>query len=122
MNNADWLEAISSIDFMRDVGKHFTVNYMLAKEAVQSRMTDGISYTEFSYMLLQAYDFLTLFDRYGCVLQMGGSDQWGNITAGVDLIRRVRHESAHALVTPLITTAAGTKFGKTESGACLAGR
>ena len=117
MNNADWLEAISSIDFMRDVGKHFTVNYMLAKEAVQSRMTDGISYTEFSYMLLQAYDFLTLFDRYGCVLQMGGSDQWGNITAGVDLIRRVRQKSAHALVTPLITTAAGTKFGKTESGA-----
>ena len=117
VNNADWLEEISSIDFMRDVGKHFTVNYMLAKEAVQSRLTDGISYTEFSYMLLQSYDYLTLFDRYGCVLQMGGSDQWGNITAGVDLIRRVRQQSAHALVTPLITTAAGTKFGKTEGGA-----
>ena len=117
INNADWLEEISSIDFMRDVGKHFTVNYMLAKEAVQSRLTDGISYTEFSYMLLQAYDFLTLFDRHDCVLQMGGSDQWGNITAGVDLIRRVRRQPAHALVTPLITTAAGTKFGKTESGA-----
>ena len=117
VNNADWLEEISSIDFMRDVGKHFTVNYMLAKESVQSRMADGISYTEFSYMLLQAYDYLTLFDRYGCALQMGGSDQWGNITAGVDLIRRARQKPAHALVTPLITTAAGTKFGKTESGA-----
>ena len=117
INNADWLEKINAIDFMRDVGKHFSVNYMLAKESVRSRMTDGISYTEFSYMLLQAYDFLTLFTRYGCVLQMGGSDQWGNITAGVDLIRRVRGASAHALVTPLVTTAAGTKFGKTEEGA-----
>ena len=117
INNADWLEEIGAIDFMRDVGKHFTVNYMLAKESVQSRLTDGISYTEFSYMLLQAVDFLTLFERYGCVLQMGGSDQWGNITAGVDLIRRVKQQSAHALVTPLITTAAGTKFGKTEGGA-----
>ena len=117
INNADWLEKISAIDFMRDVGKHFSINYMLAKESVQSRMTDGISYTEFSYMLLQAYDFMTLFDQYGCVLQMGGSDQWGNITAGVDLIRRARGKRAHALVTPLITTAAGTKFGKTEGGA-----
>ena len=117
INNADWLEEINSIDFMRDVGKHFSVNYMLAKESVQSRIADGISYTEFSYMLLQAYDFLTLFDRYGCVLQMGGSDQWGNITTGVELIRRVRREQAHALVTPLITTSAGTKFGKTEGGA-----
>ncbi len=117
INNADWLEGITAIDFMRDVGKHFTVNYMLAKDSVQSRRADGISYTEFSYMLLQAYDFLTLFDRHGCVLQMGGSDQWGNITAGVELIRRVRHASAHALVTPLITTAAGSKFGKTEGGA-----
>lgn len=117
INNADWLEEINAIDFMRDVGKHFSVNYMLAKESVRSRMTDGISYTEFSYMLLQAYDFLTLYDRHGCLLQMGGSDQWGNITAGVDLIRRVRGVSAHALVTPLITTASGTKFGKTEAGA-----
>ena len=117
INNADWLEKISAIDFMRDVGKHFSVNYMLAKESVQSRMTDGISYTEFSYMLLQSYDFLTLYDRYNCVLQMGGSDQWGNITAGVDLIRRARRSQAHALVTPLITTAAGAKFGKTEAGA-----
>ena len=117
INNADWLERINAIDFMRDVGKHFSVNYMLAKESVRSRMTDGISYTEFSYMLLQSYDFLTLYDQHGCVLQMGGSDQWGNITAGVDLIRRVRGARAHALVTPLITTAAGTKFGKTEAGA-----
>lgn len=117
INNADWLEQINAIDFMRDVGKHFSINYMLAKESVRSRMTDGISYTEFSYMLLQAYDFLTLYDRYGCALQMGGSDQWGNITAGVDLIRRVRGAQAHALVTPLITTATGTKFGKTEAGA-----
>ena len=117
INNADWLEEINAIDFMRDVGKHFSINYMLAKESVRSRMADGISYTEFSYMLLQAYDFLTLYDRHGCALQMGGSDQWGNITAGVDLIRRVRGVSAHALVTPLITTAAGTKFGKTEAGA-----
>ena len=117
INNADWLERINAIDFMRDVGKHFSVNYMLAKESVRSRMTDGISYTEFSYMLLQAYDFLTLYERHGCVLQMGGSDQWGNITAGVDLIRRARGGRAHALVTPLITTAAGTKFGKTEAGA-----
>lgn len=117
VNNADWLEEINAIDFMRDVGKHFSVNYMLAKESVRSRMTDGISYTEFSYMLLQAYDFLTLYDRHGCVLQMGGSDQWGNITAGVDLIRRVRGVSAHALVTPLVTKSDGTKFGKTEGGA-----
>ena len=117
INNADWLEEINAIDFMRDVGKHFSVNYMLAKESVRSRMTDGISYTEFSYMLLQAYDFLTLYDRHDCLLQMGGSDQWGNITAGVDLIRRVRGVSAHALVTPLITTASGAKFGKTEAGA-----
>ena len=117
INNADWLEEINAIDFMRDVGKHFSVNYMLAKESVRSRITDGISYTEFSYMLLQAYDFLTLYDRHGCLLQMGGSDQWGNITAGVELIRRVRGVSAHALVTPLITTTAGTKFGKTEAGA-----
>ena len=117
VNNADWLEEINAIDFMRDVGKHFSVNYMLAKESVRSRMTDGISYTEFSYMLLQAYDFLTLYDRHGCVLQMGGSDQWGNITAGVDLIRRVRGVSAQALVTPLVTKSDGTKFGKTEGGA-----
>ena len=88
INNADWLEPTKAIDFMRGVGKHFTVNHMLAKESVQSRRDEGITYTEFSYMLLQAYDYLTLYDRYGCVLQMGGSDQWGNITAGVHLVRR----------------------------------
>ena len=117
INNADWLEPTRAIDFMRDVGKHFTVNYMLAKESVQGRMADGITYTEFSYMLLQAYDYLTLYDRYGCTLQMGGSDQWGNITAGVHLIRRVRDAQVHALVTPLVTSASGQKFGKTEAGA-----
>ena len=105
--------------FLRDVGKHFTVNYMLPKESVRRRLEseDGISYTEFSYLLLQAYDFLQLFDRYGCTLQMGGSDQWGNITAGIDLIRKLRAEKAHGLVMPLVTTASGTKFGKTEAGA-----
>jgi tyrosyl-tRNA synthetase len=104
---------------MRDVGKHFTVNAMLAKESVKRRIEseDGISYTEFSYSLLQAYDFLVLHDKYGCTLQMGGSDQWGNITAGMDLIRRVRGGKAHGIVMPLVTTAAGTKFGKTEAGA-----
>jgi tyrosyl-tRNA synthetase len=103
---------------MRDVGKHFTVNAMLAKESVRRRIEseDGISYTEFSYSLLQAYDFLELFDRFACTLQMGGSDQWGNIVAGMDLIRRVRGGKAHGLVLPLITTASGTKFGKTEAG------
>jgi tyrosyl-tRNA synthetase len=103
---------------MRDVGKYFTVNYMLAKESVKRRSEsdEGISYTEFSYLLMQSYDFLVLHDRFKCVLQMGGSDQWGNITAGVDLIRRLRGAKAHGLVMPLITTASGTKFGKTESG------
>jgi len=119
MNNAEWLTALSAIDFMRDVGKHFTVNAMLAKESVKRRIesADGISYTEFSYSLLQAYDFLVLHDRLGCTLQIGGSDQWGNITAGMDLIRRVRGGKAHGLVMPLLTTAAGVKFGKTEGGA-----
>jgi tyrosyl-tRNA synthetase len=103
---------------MRDVGKHFTVNAMLAKDSVKRRLEsdEGITYTEFSYSLLQAYDFLMLFDRFNCTLQMGGSDQWGNITAGMDLIRRVRSGRAHGLVMPLITTASGTKFGKTEAG------
>jgi len=103
---------------MRDVGKHFTVNGMLAKESVRRRIEgeEGISYTEFSYSLLQAYDYLELFERTGCTLQMGGSDQWGNITAGMELIRRVRGGKAHGLVLPLIATASGTKFGKTEAG------
>jgi tyrosyl-tRNA synthetase len=119
VNNAEWLTTLGAIDFMRDVGKHFTVNAMLAKESVKRRTegADGITYTEFSYSLLQAYDFLVLHDRFGCTLQMGGSDQWGNITAGMDLIRRVRGGKAHGLVLPLITTSAGTKFGKTEAGA-----
>ena len=119
VNNADWLTKLGAIEFMRDVGKHFTVNAMLAKESVKRRIEgeDGISYTEFSYSLLQAYDFLVLYEKYGCTLQMGGSDQWGNITAGMDLIRRVRGGKAHGIVMPLVTTAAGTKFGKTEAGA-----
>ena len=118
VNNADWLTKLGAIEFMRDVGKHFTVNAMLAKESVKRRTEseDGISYTEFSYSLLQAYDYLVLHDRFGCTLQMGGSDQWGNITAGMDLIRRVRGGKAHGLVLPLVTTASGTKFGKTEAG------
>jgi tyrosyl-tRNA synthetase len=118
INNAEWLTRISAIDFMRDVGKHFTVNAMLAKESVRRRIEseDGLSYTEFSYALLQAFDYLVLYDRFGCTLQMGGSDQWGNIIAGMDLIRRVRGGRAHGVVLPLITTSAGTKFGKTEAG------
>lgn len=118
VNNADWLVSMDMMAFLRDVGKHFTVNYMLAKESVKRRLesAEGISFTEFSYLLLQAYDFLVLYDRYGCTLQMGGSDQWGNITAGCDLIRRLRGGRAHGLVLPLVTTAAGAKFGKTEAG------
>ena len=115
-NNADWLRPLGAIDFMRDVGKHFTLNYMLAKESVQMRMESGISYTEFSYMLLQAYDYRELFLRDGVTLQIGGSDQWGNITAGLELIRRTEGGEAHALTFPLMTTASGAKFGKTESG------
>jgi tyrosyl-tRNA synthetase len=115
-DNASWLTKLGAVDFMRDVGKHFTVNYMLAKESVQSRIEGGISFTEFSYMLLQAYDFLELYRREGVTLQIGGSDQWGNITAGLELIRRVEGATAHALTMPLVTTASGTKFGKTESG------
>ena len=119
VDNGEWLASLGAIAFMRDVGKHFTVNYMLAKESVKGRLDrdDGISYTEFSYLLLQAYDFLVLHDRYGCTLQIGGSDQWGNITAGIELIRRLRGAKAHGLVMPLVTTASGTKFGKTEAGA-----
>ena len=118
VNNADWLGTLDLLSFLRDAGKHFTVNYMLQKESVNRRLEseDGISFTEFSYLLLQAYDFVQLFDRYGCVLQMGGSDQWGNITAGIDLVRKLRAKKAHGLVMPLVTSAAGVKFGKTESG------
>src|SRR5687767_1212514 len=116
-NNADWLLPLTAIGFMRDVGKHFTVNYMMQKESVKARLEEGISYTEFSYMLLQAYDYLELHRREGCTLQVGGSDQWGNITAGMELIRKVEGAEAHALTYPLVATASGTKFGKTEAGA-----
>lgn len=119
LDNSAWLTQLSVIDFLRDVGKHFTVNQMVAKESVRSRFErpdQGISYTEFSYMLLQAYDFLHLFDTRGCRLQLGASDQWGNITMGVDLIRRLRQAEVYGLTTPLVTKADGTKFGKTETG------
>ncbi|MEW5984049.1 MAG: tyrosine--tRNA ligase [Acidobacteriota bacterium] len=119
VNNADWLRRLDLVGFLRDIGKHFTVNYMLAKESVKRRLAEeeGISFTEFSYLLLQSYDFLELFDRHGCTLQLGGSDQWGNITAGCDLIRRLRGTKAHGLVMPLVTASSGVKFGKTEAGA-----
>lgn len=118
VNNADWLARFDLLGFLRDTGKYFTVNYMLEKEAINRRLgsDEGISYTEFSYLLLQARDFLELFDRYHCTLQMGGSDQWGNITAGIELIRKLRGKKAHGLVWPLMKTASGAKFGKTESG------
>jgi len=118
MNNADWLVQLNLIDFLRDIGKHFTVNYMLEKDSVRTRLAreEGLSYTEFSYMLVQSYDFLHLFQKHGCVMQVGGSDQWGNITSGTELIRRVLGKSAYGLVYPLITKSDGSKFGKTESG------
>jgi tyrosyl-tRNA synthetase len=118
VNNYDWLSQLSMIDFLRKVGKHFTINYMLAKDSVQNRIEreDGLSYTEFSYMLLQSYDFLHLHDTYGCLLQCGGSDQWGNITAGVQFVRKVCGIPVHGVVYPLITRADGSKFGKTADG------
>src|SRR5262249_6382048 len=118
VNNAEWLAEIDLMSFLRDVGKHFTLHYMLQKESVSRRLEaeEGLSFTEFSYLLLQAYDFLQLFDRYGCTLQLGGSDQWGNITAGIDLVRKLRSRKVHGLVMPLLTTASGVKFGKTETG------
>jgi len=118
LNNADWLTSLNMIEFMRDIGKNFTVNYMLAKDSVRTRLEreEGLSFTEFTYMLLQSYDFLYLYDHYGCRLQTGGSDQWGNITAGVELVRRMRGEQVFGMVYPLITKADGTKFGKTEGG------
>ncbi|HYX81137.1 MAG TPA: tyrosine--tRNA ligase, partial [Gemmatimonadales bacterium] len=117
LDNAKWLVEQRLIDFLRDVGKHFTVNIMLQKESVKARMESGLSFTEFSYMLLQAYDFLHLYRERQCTLQVAGSDQWGNITAGVDLIRRVANAEVHGLVAPMVTRASGQKFGKTESGA-----
>jgi tyrosyl-tRNA synthetase len=117
VNNLDWTAPMSAIEFLRDIGKHFSVNQMLNKDAVSSRLEkDGISYTEFSYQVLQSMDYLELYKRYNCTLQIGGSDQWGNITAGLDLIRRVESASAHALTVPLLTKADGTKFGKTAGG------
>lgn len=119
VDNADWLCSLNLVEFLRDVGKFFSVNAMVARDSVRMRLEgrdQGISYTEFSYSLLQAYDFLELYDRYGCRLQMGGSDQWGNIVAGTDLIRRVRGVVAHGLTMPLVTRADGKKFGKSEQG------
>ena len=119
LDNAEWLWSVGLLEFLRDVGKHFTVNAMISKESVRARLEEreqGISYTEFSYMLLQAYDFLRLFDLHGCRLQLGGSDQWGNIVSGVELIRRVRGAEAHGLTTPLVTDEHGRKLGKTETG------
>jgi len=117
VNNADWLTRISLTDFLRDIGKHFSVNMMIAKESIKRRMEqEGISFTEFAYVLMQAYDYLMLYENHHCTLQMGGSDQWGNITAGVDLIRKIHGAKAHALVWPLLMTSSGTKFGKTEMG------
>lgn len=116
VDNYEWLSQLAVIPFLRDIGKHFGVGAMIARESVRSRLGAGISYTEFTYQVLQAYDFLALHERYGCTVQMGGSDQWGNITAGTELIRRVRGEAAYGLTMPLVTKADGTKFGKTESG------
>ena len=117
VNNYDWTASLSTIDFLRDIGKHFPVNRMLARDVVKRRLEDGISYTEFSYVLLQSMDFLNLYRDHGVTLQFGGSDQWGNLTGGVELIRRAEGGRAHAFATPLITKADGTKYGKTEGGA-----
>lgn len=116
VNNADWMLGLSFIDFIRDVGKHLTINYMMAKDSVKNRMEQGMSFTEFSYQLIQAYDFLHLYTTQNCALQMGGSDQWGNMTSGTELIRRRLGKSAYALTTELITKQDGSKFGKTENG------
>ena len=118
VNNLDWTKPVSALDFLRDIGKHFSVNQMLAKDSVANRLaTAGISYTEFSYQVLQAFDYLELYRRNDCKLQIGGSDQWGNIVAGLDLIRKVEGGTAHALTIPLLAKSDGTKFGKTASGA-----
>lgn len=117
VNNADWLTGLNYIDFLREIGRHFSVNRMLAAESYKIRLEAGLSFIEFNYMLLQAYDFWHLFKQYGCRLQMGGNDQWGNILAGVDLIRRLEGETAFALTFPLITTSSGIKMGKTHKGA-----
>lgn len=122
VNNLDWLGNLNLMDFLRDIGKHYTVNQMLAKDSIRTRLdrakegAEGLSFTEFTYMLMQAYDYLHLFDTHHCRLQMGGSDQWGNITAGIELIGRMREDKAYGLVMPLITTSSGQKFGKSEAG------
>ena len=116
VNNADWFSQYPFVDFLRDIGKHFSVGTILAKESVKNRLEGGISFAEFSYMLLQAYDFLYLYDTYGCRIQMGGQDQWGNITAGIDLIRKLRGKEAFGVTFPLLTTSSGKKFGKSEAG------
>lgn len=116
VNNYSWLGNMEMIRFLRDVGKYFPIGYMLSKESVKARLEEGLSYTEFSYMILQSYDFLNLFQEYGCEMQAGGSDQWGNITAGIDLIRRIANKKAYGLTFPLVVKSDGTKFGKTESG------
>lgn len=116
LNNADWLTKINYIEFLRDIGRHFSVNRMLAAESYKMRLEKGLNFIEFNYMLLQGYDFLYLFQRYGCALQMGGNDQWGNMLAGTELIRKVEAKDAHALTFPLITTSLGQKMGKTEKG------
>ena len=116
VSNYTWLSELRTIEFLRDVGKHFSMGYMLGKESVSSRLSTGISFTEFSYMVLQAYDFMALNRKYGCELQIGGSDQWGNITAGIELCRRVLHKTMYGLTFPLLEKSDGTKFGKTETG------
>ncbi len=117
LNNADWLVPLNYIEFLRDIGRHFSVNRMLSAESYRMRLETGLSFIEFNYMLLQAYDFLYLFDDYDCRIQMGGSDQWGNIVAGVDLVRRMRQKTVYGITFPLITTASGEKMGKTAQGA-----
>ena len=119
LNNADWLSQLGYISFLRDIGRHFSVNRMIKAESYKMRLEaeEGLNFIEFNYMLLQAYDFLKLFDKYGCRLQLGGSDQWGNIVAGIDLVRRMRHETAFGIISPLITTSNGEKMGKTAKGA-----
>src|SRR5512137_2126850 len=117
VDNADWLLPLKYVEFLRDIGRHFSVNRMLAAEAYKLRLERGLSFIEFNYQLLQAYDYLTLFRKYNCTLQMGGDDQWGNILAGVDLVRRVEGETVEALTFPLLTTASGAKMGKTAQGA-----
>lgn len=116
-NNADWICKLSAVELLRDVGKNFTIAWMLAKESVAARLESGISFTEFTYMILQSYDFVVLNERHGCTVQIGGSDQWGNMTAGIDLVRKMRGQQTHVVTFPLITTSSGKKFGKSEAGA-----